>query len=324
METAPVAAATTPPAPSGRDPGAILGSLVVAVLAFVLGVGALAVATGSLGEPLPVAVAHRRLRRWRRPATRSATRRPGRDRGLGRLPVPLLPPRGPPLRRCARARVRDAGHRPRSSTATSRSSARSRPTPPSPPAAPGPRSRRPSCATTTPSTRSSRARTRAASSRANLLQIAEIAGVPDTTAFEACLDDPAVAAAVAEETTAGRNVGISSTPTLRLRGPGGERVLTGFSQTWPPLREAVEAVRVAATASPSPGGSATPAPPSTSAPTPGASAPTPAASAPTPSTSAPTPGASAPTPGASASPSSSPGASASPSSSPSPTVTPAP
>ncbi len=101
--------------------------------------------------------------------------------------------------------------------------------------------------------------------RENLVQIAEIAGVPDQAAFEACLDDPAVAKAVADETLAGRNVGVSSTPTLRLRGPGGERVLTGFNQTWPPLRDAVEAVRVPA-ASPSPGGSATPAPPSTSAP----------------------------------------------------------
>jgi len=95
--------------------------------------------------------------------------------------------------------------------------------------------------------------------RANLVQVAEIAGVASQTAFTACLDDPAVAKAVADETTAGRNVGITSTPTLRLRGPGGERVLTGFSQTWPPLREALEAVRVAAPASPAPAGSASPA-----------------------------------------------------------------
>lgn len=88
--------------------------------------------------------------------------------------------------------------------------------------------------------------------RANLVQVAEIAGVSSSAAFTACLDDPAVAKAVADETTAGRNVGVTSTPTLRLRGPGGERVLTGFSQTWPPLRDAIEAVRVAAPASPSP------------------------------------------------------------------------
>ena len=94
--------------------------------------------------------------------------------------------------------------------------------------------------------------------RANLVQVAEIAGVPSKDAFTACLDDPAVAKAVEDETTAGRNVGVTSTPTLRLRGPGGERVLTGFSQTWPPLRDAIEAVRVAAPASPSPTGSPAP------------------------------------------------------------------
>lgn len=90
--------------------------------------------------------------------------------------------------------------------------------------------------------------------RENLLQVAQIAGVPDTTAFTACLDDPAVAGEVAAETAAGRDLGISSTPTMRLRGPGGERVLTGFSQTWPTLRDAIEAVRVPA-ASPTPSGS---------------------------------------------------------------------
>ena len=102
--------------------------------------------------------------------------------------------------------------------------------------------------------------------RANLLQIAEIAGVPSIDAFAACLDDPAVAKAVEDETTAGRDVGITSTPTLRLRGPGGERVVTGFSQTWPPLREAIEAVRVEAPASPSPASS--PSPSASASPTP--------------------------------------------------------
>jgi protein-disulfide isomerase len=104
--------------------------------------------------------------------------------------------------------------------------------------------------------------------RANLLQIAEIAGVPSIDAFTACLDDPAVAKAVEDETTAGRNVGITSTPTLRLRGPGGERVVTGFSQTWPPLQEAIEAVRVASPASPSPAGSSSPSPSASPTPAP--------------------------------------------------------
>jgi protein-disulfide isomerase len=93
--------------------------------------------------------------------------------------------------------------------------------------------------------------------RENLVQMAEIAGVPDADAFEACLDDPAVAAEVEAETLEGRGVGIDSTPTMRLRGPGGERVLRGFSQTWPTVRDAIEAVLVAA---PSPGPSTSPDP----------------------------------------------------------------
>jgi protein-disulfide isomerase len=102
--------------------------------------------------------------------------------------------------------------------------------------------------------------------RENLIQMAEVAGVPSQDVFTACLDDPAVAEAVEDETTAGRNVGITSTPTLRLRGPGGERVLTGFSRTWPPLREAIEAVRIVAPPSASPAGS--PAPTESVAPSP--------------------------------------------------------
>ncbi len=104
--------------------------------------------------------------------------------------------------------------------------------------------------------------------RANLVEIAKIAGIPSQAAFTACLDDPAVAAAVADETTAGRNVGVTSTPTLRLRGPGGERVLTGFSQGWPTLREALEAVRVPAPPSPSPSGSPGPSSPASPSPAP--------------------------------------------------------
>jgi protein-disulfide isomerase len=102
--------------------------------------------------------------------------------------------------------------------------------------------------------------------RDNLVQVAAIAGVPDAAAFVACLDDPAVARAVAEETTAGRNLGIDSTPTIRLEGPGGQRMVKGFSQAWPPLRDAIEAVREApASPGPSvaPGASAAPSAPAT-------------------------------------------------------------
>jgi protein-disulfide isomerase len=82
--------------------------------------------------------------------------------------------------------------------------------------------------------------------RENLVQMAELVGVPDTAAFTACLDDPAVAGAVAAETQAGREAGIEATPTIRLSGPGGELLLRGFSQNWPKLRDAVEQVRTAA------------------------------------------------------------------------------
>jgi len=96
--------------------------------------------------------------------------------------------------------------------------------------------------------------------RENLVKIAEMAGVTSQAAFAACLDDPAVAKAVADETAAGRDVGVTSTPTLRLRGPGGERVLAGFSRAWPTLRDALEAVRAPAAGSPSPAAPASPSP----------------------------------------------------------------
>jgi protein-disulfide isomerase len=119
--------------------------------------------------------------------------------------------------------------------------------------------------------------------RANLLKLAEIVGVPSQAAFTACLDDPAVATAVADETTAGRNVGVTSTPTIRLRGPGGERVLTGFSETWPTLRDAIEAVRLPA--APSPSGSGSSAPSGSAAPSPSGSSSPPASASASPSAS---------------------------------------
>jgi protein-disulfide isomerase len=122
--------------------------------------------------------------------------------------------------------------------------------------------------------------------RANLVTLAGIAAV-DPTAFTACLDDPTVVKAVADETAEGRTLGIESTPTLRVSGPGGTRTLAGFSDTWAVLRDAVAAVSVAPSASPGPGGSPAPVPSGTSAsgtPTPlGSSASaTPVASASTP------------------------------------------
>ena len=96
-------------------------------------------------------------------------------------------------------------------------------------------------------------------SRANLVTLGGIASL-DATAFTACLDDPAVAKAVADETAQGRALGIASTPTLRITGPDGTQMLTGFSQSWAAIRDAVAAVESApASARPGPGGSRTPA-----------------------------------------------------------------
>jgi protein-disulfide isomerase len=59
--------------------------------------------------------------------------------------------------------------------------------------------------------------------------LADFAGI-EPAAFAACLDDAAVAAAVAAETAEGRALGISSTPTVRVMGPGGSELLTGLTE----------------------------------------------------------------------------------------------
>lgn len=102
--------------------------------------------------------------------------------------------------------------------------------------------------------------------RENLVTLAGMAAL-DVTAFTACLDDPAVAKAVADETAAGRALGVESTPTMRVSGPGGTKVLAGFSSGWSAIRDAMAAAAVAApSAGPSPDG--TPSPAGTGAPTP--------------------------------------------------------
>jgi protein-disulfide isomerase len=94
--------------------------------------------------------------------------------------------------------------------------------------------------------------------RANLVTLAGIAAL-DATPFTACLDDPAVAKAVADETAQGRAAGIESTPTVRLSGPGGTRILSGFSAGWSTISDAMAAVSAPAPpASPTPGGSSAP------------------------------------------------------------------
>ncbi|MFZ5854671.1 MAG: DsbA family protein [Chloroflexota bacterium] len=97
--------------------------------------------------------------------------------------------------------------------------------------------------------------------RDTLLALAEFAGLAKE-AFTACLDDPAVAREVAAETAAGRELGIESTPTLRIVGPGATRIITGVS-TPGVIAEAIAAA-AAPSSSPgaepsgSPAGSATP------------------------------------------------------------------
>ncbi len=91
--------------------------------------------------------------------------------------------------------------------------------------------------------------------RANLVTLAGIAAL-DATSFSACLDDPAVAKAVADETAQGRAAGIVSTPTLRVSGPGGTKLLAGISSSWSTISDAIAAVSTAAPAgSPGPGAS---------------------------------------------------------------------
>jgi protein-disulfide isomerase len=89
--------------------------------------------------------------------------------------------------------------------------------------------------------------------RPNLLALAGIAAL-DATTFSACLDDPAVAKAVADETAQGRAAGIVSTPTLRVIGPGGTRLLAGISSGWSTISDAIAAASTVAPAgSPGPG-----------------------------------------------------------------------
>jgi protein-disulfide isomerase len=90
--------------------------------------------------------------------------------------------------------------------------------------------------------------------RENLVALAGIAAL-DAGAFTACLDDPAVAKAVADETARGRAAGIQSTPTLRVSGPGGTKTLAGIGASWSTISDAVAAVTTALPESPAPGGS---------------------------------------------------------------------
>lgn len=81
----------------------------------------------------------------------------------------------------------------------------------------------------------------------------------DATAFDACLVDPAVTREVAAETEAGKGFGITSTPTLRITGPGGTKLVKGLTQP-NVIAAAIESVaKPAPSGSPAPSGPASPA-----------------------------------------------------------------
>lgn len=71
----------------------------------------------------------------------------------------------------------------------------------------------------------------------NLVRLAAFAGL-DTAAFTSCLSDGTVATEVAAETKEGKSLGIESTPTVRIVGPGGTRILKGLT----PLKTLTNAV----------------------------------------------------------------------------------
>jgi protein-disulfide isomerase len=146
--------------------------------------------------------------------------------------------------------------------------------------------------------------------RENLVALSRIAGL-DATAFTACLDDPAVKAEVTDSTAEGGTLGITSTPTTRIIGPGGTQTLKGFSKSWPTIEKAfVAAETPGGSSSPVPGDSAGPgsvasaAPGSTSPATPGSTSPaTPGSTSPaTPGSTGSAAPAPTPTPGGSHSP----------------------
>lgn len=102
---------------------------------------------------------------------------------------------------------------------------------------------------------SQRGENQGAFARPNLLSLATFAGL-DAATFTTCLDDPTVAASVAAETEEGRGLGVESTPTLRITGPGGTKLLKGVTQP-AAIAAAVDAVAKPAT-SPGAGQSSAP------------------------------------------------------------------
>jgi protein-disulfide isomerase len=90
-------------------------------------------------------------------------------------------------------------------------------------------------------------------SAANLVSLAGYAGL-DTQAFVKCMADPAIRTAIAAETAQGRAVGIESTPTLRLIGPKGTKLVKGLT-TLAVIDAAIAEVTTGIAPSPTPGAS---------------------------------------------------------------------
>lgn len=100
---------------------------------------------------------------------------------------------------------------------------------------------------------SQRGENQGAFARQNLDSLATFAGL-DKATFDTCLADPAVARDVAAETQAGRGLGIESTPTLRITGPGGTKLVKGITK---PEDIAATIAAVATVAPPTPPGGPT-------------------------------------------------------------------
>jgi len=63
---------------------------------------------------------------------------------------------------------------------------------------------------------------------ANIMKLATYAGL-DTEAFATCMTDQTVRTAIEAETAQGRALGVESTPTLRIVGPAGTKILKGLT-----------------------------------------------------------------------------------------------
>jgi protein-disulfide isomerase len=103
--------------------------------------------------------------------------------------------------------------------------------------------------------------------RESLVGLARFAGL-DQVVFRACLDDPAIAKAVAAEKVVGEGYGVKSTPTLRISGPGGTVLIAGVKDVKTIVGAIEQVVKPgaspAASAAPSAFGSPVPSAPSAS------------------------------------------------------------